>query len=362
MRSREQCRGHAGWGAGRCSIDTERCLPQPPPGRAFLLSFPLPFFPSHSLFLSLLSSLLLNSSVFTLHPLHLSHCSTCCPVHSRCLFLTLSSCLQWLTPTPAPSPAPSPVVHTMSSDLSTPRAPRQAAPETRLGPYLFTFRPTGDGEPITIPGLLVPLQWPVETSPATSFNPQSAPYSAFVYTEFSAAPVQPVWNVGSQLQASWVAPPGGGQRPTLTTEAGHKPQDTEEGGKRKVEECQQPALTQIVTEQSNAQLKDEADGNTAEKDQTAANPLDATSRPQDVATRATWSGPSAAKADLPFRQPVHISSSGCPPRPPRRVSAPQRPGLPLQWKAESPKVEFRVTSVDSQPVKAEQSLTSPPDL
>lgn len=172
--------------------------------------------------------------------------------------------------------------------------------ETRLGPFFFTFRPTSDGDAVTIPGILVPLQWPPgSTNPGPSFDPSAAPYSAFVYTEFSAAPVQPVWSVGDGVVANWIPP-------TLPTPA---PTPTP-GASRTGDEEGVRAVPRTTNEQPSSNGKHT---------------------------------PAAVGASAPSAQ------ASLPPRPPRRVSGQQPPLLPSPLATGSPNVSFTVTQVDEEP-------------
>lgn len=79
-------------------------------------------------------------------------------------------------------------------------APSLPGGETRLGPFFFTFRPQPGSKAITVPGFLVPLQWPPTNQSSV------APYSSFVFTEFAPSPVQPVWSVSPDSVAQWTGP------------------------------------------------------------------------------------------------------------------------------------------------------------
>lgn len=105
---------------------------------------------------------------------------------------------------PAASMPPSPAHH--SSPVTT-------ATETRLGPFFFTFRPTPASPAVTVPGILIPLQWPPSTasSPAP-FDPGLHPSGAsFVFTEFEAAPHPAVRVAAAASDTSVAAGTGAGQ-------------------------------------------------------------------------------------------------------------------------------------------------------
>ncbi|GMK60007.1 hypothetical protein CspeluHIS016_0902240 [Cutaneotrichosporon spelunceum] len=77
-------------------------------------------------------------------------------------------------------------------------------PETRLGPFFFTYRPHAGEDAITVPGYFVPFNWPPPGQPG-----RAAPSSSFVYTQFAPSPVQPVWSMSADtlVQCNNPAPP-----------------------------------------------------------------------------------------------------------------------------------------------------------
>lgn len=219
----------------------------------------------------------------------------------------------------------------------------QESGETRLGPFLFTFRPTSESEAVTIPGLLVPLQWPAtNSSPQPPFDPHAAPYSAFVYTEFSAAPVQPVWSVSSGLVASWIPPPLPTPRPSPTPEEGHR--GAEEGERKEGRSKEDGSGQRSPLETASASTMKAQKGKLAEKGTTSQ------SCPKRTPASTARPVKGSDLFDISEESTKLTTPPSVPPRPPRRVNLPQRPVLPSQWRPEVPNVSFKVTDADSEPV------------